>query len=78
MFLLDESAVDLDVLARADLLKFLSNECEERDATRCKEMHIKDESLRNTEFCPDFQSNLTANWEQLRAIQETCLISTES
>ena len=78
MFLLDESAVDLDVLARADLLKFLSKECEERDATHRKEIRIKDETLRNMEFCPDFQSNSIANCKQLRAIQKTCLISTES
>ena len=70
MFLLDESVVDLDVLARVDILKFLSKECEERDATCCKEMRIKDETLRNTEFCQDFQSNSTANCEQLKAIQE--------
>lgn len=66
MFLLDESAVDLDVLVRADLLKFLSNECEERDATRCKEMHIKDESLRNTKFLPRFSVKFDV---KLRAAQ---------
>ncbi len=54
MFLLDESAVDLDVLVRADLLKFLSKECEERDATRCKEMRIKDENLKKYEILPIF------------------------
>ncbi|CAN6581805.1 unnamed protein product [Malus baccata var. baccata] len=31
VLLLDEITVDLDVLARADLLKFLKKECEERD-----------------------------------------------
>ncbi|CAN4108943.1 unnamed protein product [Withania somnifera] len=33
VLLLDEIIVDLEVLARADLLKFLSKECEERGAT---------------------------------------------
>ncbi|PHT61974.1 ABC transporter I family member 20 [Capsicum annuum] len=33
VLLLDEITVDLDVLARADLLKFLIKECEERGAT---------------------------------------------
>ncbi|KAL6196455.1 hypothetical protein ACLB2K_032070 [Fragaria x ananassa] len=50
--------VDFDVLARAHILKFLSKEGEERDVTGYKEMHIKNETLRNKEFCPDFQSNL--------------------
>ena len=33
VLLLDEITVDLDVLARADLLDFLREECEERQAT---------------------------------------------
>lgn len=33
VLLLDEITVDLDVLARADLLEFLREECEERRAT---------------------------------------------
>jgi CCR4-NOT complex subunit CAF16 len=40
--LLDEITVDLDVLARADLLKFLRKECEERSATIIYATHIFD------------------------------------
>ena len=40
MLLLDEITVDLDVLARADLLKFLKKECEERGATIIYATHI--------------------------------------
>ncbi|KAF7817993.1 ABC transporter I family member 20 [Senna tora] len=42
VLLLDEITVDLDVLARADLLKFLSKECEERGATIIYATHIFD------------------------------------
>lgn len=42
MLLLDEITVDLDVLARADLLKFLKKECEERGATIIYATHIFD------------------------------------
>lgn len=33
VLLLDEITVDLDVLGRAEMLKFLKEECEERGAT---------------------------------------------
>ncbi|KDP35638.1 hypothetical protein JCGZ_09076 [Jatropha curcas] len=42
VLLLDEITVDLDVLARADLLKFLTKECEERGATIIYATHIFD------------------------------------
>lgn len=42
VLLLDEITVDLDVLARADLLKFLKKECEERGATIIYATHIFD------------------------------------
>ncbi|KAL4202216.1 hypothetical protein AMTRI_Chr02g262550 [Amborella trichopoda] len=42
VLLLDEITVDLDVLARADLLKFLKRECEERGATIIYATHIFD------------------------------------
>lgn len=40
--LLDEITVDLDVLARADLLSFLKKDCEERGATIIYATHIFD------------------------------------
>jgi CCR4-NOT complex subunit CAF16 len=42
VLLLDEITVDLDVLARADLLTFLVSECEERGATIIYATHIFD------------------------------------
>ncbi|XP_019090604.1 PREDICTED: ABC transporter I family member 20 isoform X2 [Camelina sativa] len=42
VLLLDEITVDLDVLARADLLQFLRKECEERGATIIYATHIFD------------------------------------
>ncbi|KAK9292294.1 hypothetical protein L1049_020258 [Liquidambar formosana] len=42
VLLLDEITVDLDVLGRADLLKFLRRECEERGATIIYATHIFD------------------------------------
>ncbi|KAL6132822.1 hypothetical protein ACLB2K_065061 [Fragaria x ananassa] len=42
VLLLDEITVDLDVLARADLLTFLKKECEERGATIIYATHIFD------------------------------------
>ncbi|CAM8897249.1 unnamed protein product [Rhodiola kirilowii] len=42
VLLLDEITVDLDVLARADLLTFLRKECEERGATIIYATHIFD------------------------------------
>lgn len=42
VLLLDEITVDLDVLARADLLKFLKMECEQRGATIIYATHIFD------------------------------------
>lgn len=42
VLLLDEITVDLDVLARADLLKFLKKECDERGATIIYATHIFD------------------------------------
>jgi len=42
VLLLDEITVDLDVLARADLLAFLKSECEERGATIIYATHIFD------------------------------------
>ncbi|KAK6915697.1 ABC transporter-like, ATP-binding domain [Dillenia turbinata] len=42
VLLLDEITVDLDVLARADLLKFLKKECQERGATIIYATHIFD------------------------------------
>ncbi|KAK6911672.1 ABC transporter-like, ATP-binding domain [Dillenia turbinata] len=42
VLLLDEITVDLDVLARADLLKFLKKECQERGATVIYATHIFD------------------------------------
>ncbi|XP_008463596.1 ABC transporter I family member 20 isoform X1 [Cucumis melo] len=42
VLLLDEITVDLDVLARANLLKFLRRECEERGATIIYATHIFD------------------------------------
>ncbi|OWM72400.1 ABC transporter I family member 20 [Punica granatum] len=42
VLLLDEITVDLDVLARADLLKFLRKECEGRGATIIYATHIFD------------------------------------
>ncbi|KAK7356177.1 hypothetical protein VNO80_15444 [Phaseolus coccineus] len=42
VLLLDEITVDLDVLARADLLRFLRKECEERGATIIYATHIFD------------------------------------
>ncbi|GAV69448.1 AAA_21 domain-containing protein, partial [Cephalotus follicularis] len=42
VLLLDEITVDLDVLARADLLKFLKKECRERGATIVYATHIFD------------------------------------
>lgn len=42
VLLLDEITVDLDVLARADLLKFLKKECEVRGATIIYATHIFD------------------------------------
>ena len=42
VLLLDEITVDLDVLGRADLMKFLQAECAERDATVIYATHIFD------------------------------------
>ncbi|KAE8010355.1 hypothetical protein FH972_006730 [Carpinus fangiana] len=42
VLLLDEITVDLDVLARADLLRFLKRECEERGGTIIYATHIFD------------------------------------
>ncbi|KAK3003770.1 hypothetical protein RJ639_019608 [Escallonia herrerae] len=42
VLLLDEITVDLDVLARADLLRFLKKECQERGATIVYATHIFD------------------------------------
>lgn len=42
VLLLDEITVDLDVLARADLLSFLKKECEERGSTIIYATHIFD------------------------------------
>jgi ABC-type thiamine transport system ATPase subunit len=42
VLLLDEITVDLDVLARADLMTFLKAECEERGATIIYATHIFD------------------------------------
>lgn len=42
VLLLDEITVDLDVLARADLLTFLKKECEDRGATIVYATHIFD------------------------------------
>ncbi|KAM0954547.1 putative ABC-type ferric hydroxamate transporter [Dioscorea sansibarensis] len=42
VLLLDEITVDLDVLARANLLKYLSKECEQRGATIIYATHIFD------------------------------------
>ncbi|KAK2994460.1 hypothetical protein RJ640_008828 [Escallonia rubra] len=42
VLLLDEITVDLDVLARADLLSFLKKECQERGATIVYATHIFD------------------------------------
>nr|TKS09643.1 ABC transporter I family member 20 [Populus alba] len=42
VLLLDEITVDLDVLARADLLKFLRKDCEERGASIIYATHIFD------------------------------------
>ncbi|KAK3038798.1 hypothetical protein RJ639_027385 [Escallonia herrerae] len=42
VLLLDEITVDLDVLARADLLRFLKMECQERGATIVYATHIFD------------------------------------
>lgn len=42
VLLLDEITVDLDVLARADLMTFLRSECEERGATIIYATHIFD------------------------------------
>lgn len=42
VLLLDEITVDLDVLARADLLTFLVSECAERGATIIYATHIFD------------------------------------
>lgn len=42
VLLLDEITVDLDVLARADLLRFLKKECEERGVTIIYATHIFD------------------------------------
>ncbi|KAF3513407.1 hypothetical protein F2Q69_00000085 [Brassica cretica] len=42
VLLLDEITVDLDVLARADLLTFLRKECQERGATIIYATHIFD------------------------------------
>ncbi|KAJ0979980.1 hypothetical protein J5N97_015454 [Dioscorea zingiberensis] len=42
VLLLDEITVDLDVLARANLLKYLTKECEERGATIIYATHIFD------------------------------------
>ncbi|KAF3455405.1 hypothetical protein FNV43_RR00030 [Rhamnella rubrinervis] len=42
VLLLDEITVDLDVLARVDLLKFLRKECVERGATIIYATHIFD------------------------------------
>ncbi|CAL9111267.1 unnamed protein product [Musa textilis] len=42
VLLLDEITVDLDVLARANLLRYLSKECEERGATIIYATHIFD------------------------------------
>ena len=42
VLLLDKITVDLDVLARADLLTFLRKECEERGATIIYATHIFD------------------------------------
>lgn len=42
VLLLDEITVDLDVLARADLLKFLRKECEQRGSTIIYATHIFD------------------------------------
>nr|XP_027114898.1 ABC transporter I family member 20-like [Coffea arabica] len=42
VLLLDEITVDLDVLARADLMRFLKKECQERGATIIYATHIFD------------------------------------
>jgi CCR4-NOT complex subunit CAF16 len=42
VLLLDEITVDLDVLGRADLMRFLVEECEQRGATIIYATHIFD------------------------------------
>lgn len=42
VLLLDEITVDLDVLGRADLMRFLKEECESRGATIIYATHIFD------------------------------------
>lgn len=42
VLLLDEITVDLDVLGRADLMRFLQEECETRGATIIYATHIFD------------------------------------
>jgi ABC-type uncharacterized transport system ATPase subunit len=42
VLLLDEITVDLDVLGRADLMRFLVQECQERGATIIYATHIFD------------------------------------
>lgn len=42
VLLLDEITVDLDVLGRADLMRFLVQECEQRKATIIYATHIFD------------------------------------
>lgn len=42
VLLLDEITVDLDVLGRAELMRFLKDECEQRGATVLYATHIFD------------------------------------
>ncbi len=42
MLLLDEITVDLDVMGRADLMRFLKEECEQRGASIIYATHIFD------------------------------------
>lgn len=61
VLLLDEITVDLDVLGRADLMEFLKEECEQREATIIYATHIFD----GLEFWPSHIMYLAGGQMQL-------------
>ena len=63
MLLLDEITVDLDVLGRADLMRFLKDECATRGATIIYATHIFD----GLEFWPSHLAYLAQGGQEGRA-----------
>ncbi|KAK2403284.1 ABC transporter I member 20 [Trifolium repens] len=79
VLLLDEITVDLDVLARADLLKFLKKECDERGATIIYATHIFDgleDWPTNIVYVAHGRLQLALPMEKVREISKLSLMRT--